>query len=175
MTLSSNGTGLIGRGTSSQVSTDGNTCDFEYQRVEVPGVDDPITYYAIIDGGAFAFRSVSRVEGYPTDGPQDVTFVDLPSLVTPTSAPLHEPIEWEVFDSDVYVRLRIVRNGKEVWNVTTATDATTLSVPEPPSTFDVAVELGSGTLMGELWVMRQGASGQYVAAQAGPENVFLTL
>jgi hypothetical protein len=143
---------------------DGNTVDYDII-FAMPGfADSPLVRYSVNPpaGGGDSYFAMVDADGYPTAGLQTFAFLDLPVVTNPASAvvahPLHgEAFEWELFDTGVTPTLQIHKVGEGmpdtgVWWITAATDATTLTVPEPPSGTDVAAVLGTGRLFGALGI-----------------------
>ncbi|MCK7477914.1 MAG: hypothetical protein M0C28_11170 [Candidatus Moduliflexus flocculans] len=71
------------------------------------------------------------MDGYPTDGAQAFTLLDMPELTNPEAPlvahPLHgEPFAWNLFDTDVFPTLMVLsRTGINLWSVAAPADATT--------------------------------------------------
>ena len=58
--------------------------------------------------------------------------------------PLHEPMEWELFDADVpFVRVWLYHSLDVVWQIDAGADATSMTVPQPPSGVDTNALFGS--------------------------------
>jgi hypothetical protein len=155
----------IGWPTHLETSADGVTVDYEVTHASPDFAASPaVRYYCIRDyswGGGGHFTMVD-VGGYPTEGAQTFVLLDLPEMTDPVDPavthPLHTPFAWELFDAGVtptlYVRSsRVVVADTNLWWITATTDATTLTVPEPPSGVDVAAVLGTEELHGVLGIL----------------------
>jgi hypothetical protein len=161
----------IGCGIASSMtrSTDRNSIEYEMDWMPAPSGMEPITKFSLFRtwdwaGLEFLNRTSSvHVAGYPPEGHQGFTFLDVPEVTNPETAvvahPLHgEPFEWNLFDSGViptlYVFRKIGDTGRDavdyLWQITAPTDATSLVVPEPPSTIDAAAILGTRRLQARI-------------------------
>lgn len=130
----------LGWGTPVDISADGNRFEGTITWVEPSLATEPFAFYMVHVQPMLA-RSVAVEPGYPTGAPLDTPLYDLPRWISPgdslTPYPLHDPIEWELFDDWQVVLLSISRSGIDIWNVRAPANATTLTVPQPPSTVDV--------------------------------------
>jgi len=137
-----------------EVTTDGNTAEYDFEFVTLTDLPDPVTEFDLVSdwSGSRTVPAIAYVRGYPTEGAQDFSFLDQPRMVVPSSGtvrhPLHDPVEWELFDTGVRPVIVIGRRdtGRYVWTVVAPEDATTLTVPEPPSGVDMAALLGTHDL-----------------------------
>jgi hypothetical protein len=127
------------------ISADGNQFDDSLLWTEPAWAETPRTFVRVYDGNSeVSFRSVAS---WPTPGSIG-TLPDTAEWITPAGGagqhPLHEAIEWELFDEEVpAVSLRLLRGQSLVWIVEAGPNATTLTVPEPPSTVVPADVLGA--------------------------------
>jgi len=166
-------TGLIGNSTYSDVSADGNSIDYDVEWVEPAGLE-PATVFFVVSGDEFT-RAI--VEGYPTAGAHDAGLLDLPVLTVPATAstrhPLHDPMQWELYDTGVRVVVYVIRDDQVVWVVRAADDSTTLTVPDAPSTADTATLLGTGLLEGTLYLVQRDPTDSYTQKMSGGRMILL--
>lgn len=124
------------------ISDDGNQFDMSFLWAEHPNLDGPNWFCRITKGEEI---SQTSVDGYPQDG-SNGTILDVPQWVTPSdltkSHPLHEPMEWAWTEPEITQVLAITNGGSVVWTVNGPSDATTITVPELPSTADAMKVLG---------------------------------
>jgi hypothetical protein len=118
--------------------------------------------------------SVSAVyaRGYPAEGPLDCEFLDVPTMIRPASVtvrhPLHEPIVWETEHTGVVAAVYIKDSEGAVWVVEGADDATTLTVPEPPSGAGAAAVLEEGVFRAAVEIADRPAEGECFLRWAEP-------
>jgi hypothetical protein len=130
------------------ISADGNQFEMTFLWYEPPNIEGPNWFCQVSHGTGNTLEvSQTLVDGYPQTGGQG-TLIDVPRWITPsdpeTPYPLHDPLQWEWFDADIPVSaVAITRNQAPVWYVMAGPDATTITVPELPSTADAAQILGS--------------------------------
>jgi hypothetical protein len=176
---------LIGETASVDINADGTALDYEVNLLRPTGVDDPVTLYLVLaDGNASSFSWV-YAEGWPTAGPHDPGFLDAPVIVTPASPtthyPLHDPLAWQLFDTDVQAAVLLVRDVAShlitagpndlthrtvPWIVLAPDGATGLTVPQPPSAVSMDDVLGTGVAVGFVRISRRDAGGTYDAKVA---------
>ena len=105
------------------------------------------------------------MDGYPGVGHQTFAFLDVPEFVSPpTFTPGHSigmPMEWEIYDADVYVMLMLIRENNVIWRVDFGWEATSGLIPQPPSNLDSASYLGAELLEGNLFVFDEEMIGGY--------------
>jgi hypothetical protein len=129
------------------ISPDGNQFLATLLWTEPLGSENPFYLLRVYTPRPFSRLVSSRsLSGWPVAGSLG-TLPDTPLWLTPSVAvmhPLHEAIEWQLFDADVpSVLLLLSRGADVVWNVETGGDATSLVVPLPPSTVDTVAAFGS--------------------------------
>jgi hypothetical protein len=162
-------TGFVGVPSHVEFSTDGRTVQYDAEWVTWPEAVAPGTRYNldIAESWGGGFSSVF-CQGYPTAGAQTFAFLDVPVLVVPadrfTPIPIHDQIEWEVFDAGTFPKLFIEYDSPagyeyERWIVTGPEGATTLTVPDPPSTVNESEVLGDSQLQGWLTIVSDEPSG----------------
>jgi hypothetical protein len=156
-------TASLGWPTSIDVNPEWTGYNYDGEYLQVPGVTDPMTVYIIVAGGGA--RSTVIVEGWPTTGAHDLAFIDLPTVTAPAifSAlhPMHSPITWTAFDTDLECSVSVIRDGTSVWSIRGPTDGTSITIPAAPSTADLPTLLGTGELEGRLNLFRRDATDTY--------------
>jgi len=130
------------------ISEDGSRFDASLIWTEPDWAQDVNTFcVANPDVGSHVF-STSSMDGYPQVGALP-PLPDAAGWVVPADTfaarPMHDPLEWELFDDDLGIVLLVVNNvdGVEAWEVRTAGDATTLTIPEPPSSVNMTDQFGT--------------------------------
>jgi hypothetical protein len=145
------------------VNVDWTGYNYDGEYVQVPGVTDPMTVYIIATSNGV--RSTAIVEGWPTDGAHDLGFIDLPTVTAPasfsTTHPMHSPIEWTAYDTDLECSVSVLRDGTSVWSIRGPTDATSITIPAAPSTVDLPTLLGTGVVESRLNLFRRDATDTY--------------
>jgi hypothetical protein len=149
------------------VSADGNSIEYEIGWTPPSWAVEPATRFNMLAGSGTNMdpSSSAWVDGYPTEGAQDIVLLDAPRMVTPSSPsdshPIHDPIEWELFDTGVQVELQILReNGyyaplTELWAIRAPVDATSITVPQLPSGVDYFDVLGSSLLQARVRIVTE--------------------
>lgn len=160
-------------------TADGSALEYDAHYVVPPDAASPVTCYYVQSDGDGRHQSAACEEGWPVAGSHDPGFLDVPDLLTGGTAlaphPLSEPVSWELFDADVHVALLLAQGasperfiwfgvngavmGPTQWIVVAPDDATSLTVPAPPSTADASVVLGTGRPIGFLQIWREGTGG----------------
>lgn len=148
---------LIGRSIYTEVSPDGDSCAYDVEYVTPAAAVEPVTCHRIV---AAEGMSTSCLPGFPGDGPQDVELLDVTSVAFVADRSLYEPVEFELHDVGVTPQLRITYGPQLLWIVTGPEDATSLTVPQPPSGFDT----GGATLDMNLWLGRLAPDGDTLEA-----------
>lgn len=142
----------------SDISADENHFEYTVEWIESPGATSVYTRYHVLNHIDNAFSAV-WVPGYPTAGQQDFTLLDLPRLIAPSDPsenhPLHEPLQWETFDNDLYVLLVLNRGEGDIWRISKLDAGTGITVPQPPSTVDRDAFLGTSRVGGALYFGHQ--------------------
>ncbi|MCC6522656.1 MAG: hypothetical protein IT373_08360 [Polyangiaceae bacterium] len=136
-------TACTGWSTHIDISAGGNQFDDSLLWVEPTWAETPTFFARVYDGNELI--SFRRSMGWPQGG-----FVgslpDTPEWVTPSAGthhPLHESLSWQLFDTGVpEVMLMMMKGATLAWVVSAGADATSLAVPELPSTVDSAALLG---------------------------------
>jgi hypothetical protein len=145
----------------SDISADENRFEYTLEWIEPSGATDVYTQYYVINNFEHYFSSI-WVPGYPTAGQQDFTLLDLPRLIAPSDPsenhPLHEPLQWETFDEDLYALLFLNRGDGDIWKISTKDVGTGITVPQPPSTVDREAFLGTSRVGGALYFGHQDES-----------------
>jgi hypothetical protein len=143
-------------------SSDGDSVDYEMTWLPLPDGFEPVWIVTLFQSWDWGLGHVSVVDlpGYPAEGHQDITFTDIPVVTNPETAvishPLHgEPFEWELFESGVTPTLYVLgpaatMQDKFLWRITAPTDATSLTVPEPPGAIDAEAILGTVRVQGRI-------------------------
>jgi hypothetical protein len=164
LTTGSPSSQLIGRGTASSLSPDGNTIDYELEYVTTATASDPHTCFRVVSQVGPNY-STACIPGLPGDGAQDVELLDATEVPFVSDRSLHDPVEYELHDVGVVPELHIAYDTTLLWVVTGPEDATSLTVPQPPTGFeagdtilDVSLLLGRPAPNGETyeaWVVMQ--------------------
>jgi hypothetical protein len=155
---------LVGRSITTAVSPDGSRCNFEFEHLEAASLESPLTCYRVLLPPDYEFSSTSCVPAWPMGGPEDIELIDTPDVSdVPGIRGLHDPIDFAIFDTGVRPNLFLSQAETSVWRVTAPLDATTLTVPEPPTGF--AAPPGS-MLDAQLSLFRIAASGDYNEASS---------
>lgn len=126
---------LVGRSTHTQVSPDGELCSFDLEYIEPEGIVDPITCYRVLLPPAYEFSSTACEPGYPSAVLVDIDIIDTPELPFVANRGLHDPIEFQIFDADVTPSLAVYYSDLLVWRITGPVDATSITIPQPPTGF----------------------------------------
>jgi hypothetical protein len=131
--------------------------------------------YRLIRTTSDRMAATAFVEGYPAQGHVDVSFIEPPQLITATTgSSLHAPIEWVLYDHDVWMVLYLYRGQRLIWAAATAPNATTMTMPAPPSSVDPSAVLGSDALDASLWAFRgKGPATEGYEAHTGPLSLVL--
>ncbi len=125
-------------------STDGTAFDLDFEYVEPAGLSAVQTIYRVAPMDTYLGYSRVVVAGYPVAGTHDLGFLDLPDVHQNhmTYYPLRETeFSWDLYDSgvevflDINFELSVPELLRPLWRVDAPTDATSIRVPEPPSTF----------------------------------------
>lgn len=140
---------LIGRATATSVSDDGNIIDYEVEYVTPQAATDPHTCFRVVSTVG-PNLSTTCSPGLPGDGAQDVEILDATEVPFMPDRSLHDPVEFELYDVGVVPELRISYNTNLLWIVVGPEDATSLTVPQPPTGSDS----GGATLDVSLWLTR---------------------
>jgi hypothetical protein len=146
---------LIGRGTASSLSDDGNTIDYELEYVTTATMTDPHTCFRVVSQVGPNY-STACIPGLPGDGAQDVDILDATEVPFVSNRSLYDPVEFQLYDADVVPELHIAYDTTLLWVVTGPEDATSLTVPQPPTGF----EAGDTTLDVSLLLGRPSPSGE---------------
>lgn len=160
----------FGWATHMERSTEGNAYSMELEFLTTAPADEAGTVYQIYgdDGDA----STVHAHGYPSEGPLDCEFLDVPTMITPASVtvrhPLHEPIAWETEHTGVVTAVYIIDSDSAVWAVEGPTDATTLTVPEPPSPVGAAAVLEEGVFRAAVEIADRPTEGECFLRWAEP-------
>ena len=154
------------------ISGDGNQVDDSLFWAEPSWATEPLTWihvYAKAPGsiGANTLVSWRFVQTCPKAGLMGA-LPDSPQWVLPAESvsdvyPLHQPLEWKLFEEASYVDLTLLRGKTLVWMVEAGPNATSLTVPPLPSGVDPADVFG-GTLQGSI------RAGEVALGPAGPIN-----
>ncbi|MBI5488106.1 MAG: hypothetical protein HY905_12305 [Deltaproteobacteria bacterium] len=150
------GSATVGYPTATDPSSDWNSVVYTVEYVEPPGVavEDVRTQYCLVQNDDY---SCAIEDGYPGAGVQSVTLLDLPQMTHPTGVtpyPLHDPVEWEAWDNDVYPLLILEDDIGRVWTIRGPMDGTSIVVPALPSIVDEAELLGTGVVEGSFAIYR---------------------
>jgi hypothetical protein len=174
-------------------TADGTALDYDAHYIVPPDAISPLTCYFVLSDGDAKFQSATCEDGWPLAGPHDPGFLDAPNLLTTGMAysphTLSEPVRWELFDSGVHVAFLLQEeltydrfilfgvNGAvkapTPWIVFAPDDATTLTVPEPPSTTTGTAVLGTGRPIGFLQIWREGTDGIEYEKIALSQTIFI--
>jgi hypothetical protein len=146
---------LIGRATASSLSDDGNTIDYELEYVTTATAADPHTCFRVVSPVGPNY-STACIPGLPGDGAQDVEILDATEVPFVSDRSLYDPVEFELYDEQVVPELHIAYDTTLLWVVTGPEDATSLTVPQPPTGF----EAGDTTLDVSLLLGRPAPSGE---------------
>ncbi|MBI5502403.1 MAG: carboxypeptidase regulatory-like domain-containing protein [Deltaproteobacteria bacterium] len=150
------GSATVSYPTVTDPASDWNSVEYTVEYVEPAGVDvaDVRTQYCLVQSDNY---SCAIEDGYPAAGAQAVTLLDLPRMIHPsglTPYPLHDPIEWEAWDNEVYPLLVLEDDAGRVWTIRGAMDATSMVVPTLPSIVDEAELLGTGVVEASFAIYR---------------------
>lgn len=152
-TLESSLTAGLGFPTLIDVSTAGDSFEYTAEWVEPPNAGTVLTRYYLYTG---VKASWILVDGYPGAGPQALAFLDVPEFVSPptftSGHPIDNEMQWEIFDSDVLVMFMLLRDDEVIWRIDFGWDATTGTIPQPPSNVDTATYLGTELVEARLYV-----------------------
>lgn len=118
--------------------------DISFEWAEPAWVENPFWFCSV--STSTGEYGMARAYETPGDGAQP-SLMDSPAWVTPadpsTAHPLHAPLVW-TWQEDVEVtNLSITRAGKAYWIVVVGPNATTATVPEPPSSVNLSQLLGA--------------------------------
>jgi hypothetical protein len=144
-----------GWSTSVDISEDGTEFETSYMWVEPEYSEDSWHYCAAYDAETWALLSYNIIEGYPVDGSFLGTLLDVPEWVSPLPGdahPMYEPLEWAQFEDGPLTMLNLYRLDDFVWQILMAPNETSLTIPQPPSTFDQEILEGPGNVRVELLV-----------------------
>ncbi len=142
-------------------SSDGTAFDLDFEYVEPAGLTNVQTIYRVQPVDTFLGYSRVVVAGYPEAGTHELGFLDLPDVHQDHMAyyPLRETeFSWDLYDSGVEVFLHISFELSvpelllPLWRVDAPTDATSIRVPEPPSTFLETTSLEGTHLHGHVYL-----------------------
>jgi len=158
------------------ISADGESYIYRVEYVEVPGTSETRTEYVAYQGrDDSAGLSYVVVSGLPMEGENDFGHLDIPNMVHPPgpglidAQHLHDPIEWQIFDSGVEVILRlyleyssgkIIYHKPAAWEIELPADSTTAVVPELPSTVDAEEFFSEPMVFGRVWLHQAPDSGE---------------
>jgi hypothetical protein len=153
------GTGpIMGRASYTEVTEDGELCSFEYDYLELDGLDDPLTCYRVLVPPLYEFASTACEPGYPSAAVAEVDLIDTLHLPFVADRGLHDPIEFEIFDADVTPTLLTYYGPRLIWQVSGPVDASSITVPAPPAGFGAE----DVTLTALLHLYRHAPGGEYV-------------
>ena len=186
-TISSAQTAILGFETRAELLPDESGFDYDVEWVAPAEVTDPLTLCWLglswPVGDPQRETATVRVDGYPTDGPFPVPFLDAPRVLRPADPvaghPLAEPIVWELHDEDADVAIvlhRLDPDGIEdelLWTVVVPRGTTSAVVPELPLALDPAVFFGTGGIDAYVMVSRTAASGAYIAQETRSQAFFV--
>jgi hypothetical protein len=128
---------LIGYATASSLSADGNTVDYELEYVTPATATDPHTCFRVVSAVG-PYYSTACIPGLPGDGVQDVDILDATVVPFVPNRSLYDPVEFELHDVGVVPELRIAFSENLLWVVVGPEDATSLTVPQPPTGFEAS-------------------------------------
>jgi hypothetical protein len=123
----------------------GSAFDIDYEYIEDAGLPDPVTIYRLYPVDYFMGTSMVFVPGTPEEGSHRLGFLDLPAMEqTPTTTcSLHgTEFSWDLYDEGVEVSLQVwtTLDGFDrdpiAWRVDAPIDATSITVPDPPSSLE---------------------------------------
>jgi len=123
-----------GLSTFTEVSADGNTCNFEHEYVAPKNLEGLRACYHIWGKGHL---SDACTPGFPVDGPADVVLLDVPLRAPVVGQQLHDPVDFELFDVGVRGELTLEYDDTRVWRVTGMIDGGSITVPAPPSGYEI--------------------------------------
>lgn len=153
---------LIGHATALSLSDDGNTVDYELEYVTPTTATDPHTCFRVWSSVGPNY-STACTPGLPGDGIADVDILDATVVPFVPNRSLHDPVEFELHDVGVVPELRIAYSENLLlWVVVGPEDATSLTVPQPPTGF----EIDYTPLDLRLWLGRPAPDGEGYEAWA---------
>ena len=166
----------IGWSTYLDISTDGNQFDASLLWTQPAWAEGVRTFCRIVNPQG-SLLSIAYTEGYPQPGELN-PLLDRPRWVAPANPtmahPLHDPIEWELFDPGVAIQFNLYRGSQRVWNVFMAVDTETITLPAPPSSVDPATFLGTTPLTAYLYAYVLNEDGDRIAAYSLAQAILLT-
>jgi hypothetical protein len=124
-----------------------------------------LSTYCRVSNAVTGDVSVMREKGCPKAGAITQPMLDVPRWVTPdstaTAHPLFSTMEWELFDKNTGTYLIYYKGKQLVWLVLMGPDATSVVVPQPPSSVDKTALFGSGTLSAVVGGEKYVSDGSY--------------
>jgi hypothetical protein len=161
LTMGPTSSQLIGRATASSLSPDGNTIDYDLEYVTPATVTDPHICFRVVSTVGPNY-STACIPGLPGDGAQDVDLLDATEVPFVSNRSLYAPVEFELHDVGVVPELHVAYGETLLWVVVGPEDATSLTVPQPPTGF----EAGDTILDVSLWLGRPAPDGEGYEAWA---------
>ncbi len=151
-------TSFLGYASKATIAADGKSFNLEAEHVSLAAFKAPLTQY-VLSLGAYQ-GSVVASEGAPKDGTTVSGFLEQATLLQPakptTAMAFGDPIEWSTTETGVRTVIALSRgnlqaqNLEQVWFLWAMPGTTKLTLPEPPSTVDVAELLGSDPIYGQV-------------------------
>jgi hypothetical protein len=168
-----------GWSTSVDISEDGTQFEASFLWVEPDYAEDPWYYCAVYNPTGWSLYAYNLVEGYPEDGSSMGQLIDVPIWVSPTPGNpqnLYDPLEWQFSDDDLpLILINLYRMDDFIWQIIPPPNATTATIPEPPSTFDASILEGAGNIRTELMVVTHDLETNWVSEIAYADMVYLTV
>jgi len=165
----------IGWSTLVDISADGNQFDASLLWTQ-PAWADGVRTFCRLSTPQGNLLAIAFTDGYPQSGELN-PFLDMPRWISPANPsmahPLHDPLEWELFDPGAATQLNIYRGNQLVWGAFMEPDAETVTLPAPPSSVDPAALFGTSPLTSYLYVSIINEAGDQITAYSLAQTILL--
>ncbi len=140
-------TQMVGMGFKTTLSA-GKSFAFEGEYVKPAGVKKFVTQYTLNVGGGIS--SAVNVVGEPKDGFTADKLLDVPSLITPSSATtparIWSTVEWSASEKTAVPGISINNSEGAFWLVSAPPGTAKIELPDAPAAADLNKIFGAGTL-----------------------------
>lgn len=165
----------VGWPTYIDISADKSRFDASMLWTEPSWVEEPVISCQVANSQGLG-SAVIYTNGYPQPGELN-PLIDVPRWIAPANPtmahPLHDPLEWELFDPDVNIQLNVYGLNQLVWVAYPGPNAESLTLPAPPSSVDPAALLGTQPLTSYLYAYYYDEAGENLMGYSLAQSILL--